>query len=41
MKLICFFETQLETQFKIDLYETLRSRQNGEALKEETSLLHS
>ena len=37
MKLICLFKTQFETQFKIDLCETLRSQQNGEAVKEETS----
>ena len=41
MKLICLFETQFETQFKVDLYETLRSQQNEEAVKEETSFLHS
>ena len=41
MKLIYLFETQFETQFKIDLCETLRSQQNGEAVKEETSFLHS
>ena len=41
MKLICLFETQFETQFKIDLCETLRSQQNGEAVKEEASFLHS
>ena len=41
MKLICLFETQFETQFKIDLCETLRSQQNGEAVKEETSFLHT
>ena len=40
MKLICLFETQFETQFKIDLCETLRSQQNGEAAKEETTFLH-
>ena len=33
MKLICLFETQLETQFKIDLCETLRSQQNGATLQ--------
>ena len=41
MKIICLFETQFETQFKIDLCETLRSQQNGEAVKEETTFLHS
>ena len=39
MKLICLFETQFEIQFKTDLCETLRSQQNGEAVKEETSPL--
>ena len=41
MKLICLFEAQLQTQFKIDLCETLRSQQHGEAVKEEMSFLHS
>ena len=41
MKLICLFETQFETQFKIDLCEALRSQQNGEAVKEEMLFLHS
>ena len=41
MKLICLFETQSETQFKIDLCEALRSQQNQEAVKEETPFLHS